>query len=104
MQRLASAALALIVFHCPAHAQSACEIAGGAVRVHMASDTCKLPLSKRGKAALAAAQKHPAVMACMQMAFSRVKAELQEALEIGGEPGVRLWCDLQRQTLTGMLE
>ena len=72
--------------------------------MHMASEVCKRPLSERGKQALAAARTKPAVMACLQRALGRIKGELREAIELGGEPGVQLWCDLQRQTLTGMLE
>lgn len=87
-----------------AQAQTACDIAGGAVRLHMTSETCKTPLSARGKAALAAAQSRPKVMACTGPALARIQAELREAVIVGGEPGIGLWCDLQRQTLTGMLE
>ena len=86
-----------------AQAQTACDIAGGAVRLHMTSETCNTPLSARGKAALAAAQARPKVMACTGPALARIKAELREAVMVGGEPGIALWCDLQRQTLTGML-
>lgn len=104
MQRLSIFLLALFVMYGPAMAQSECDIAGGAVRLHMTSEACKLPLNARGKAALAAVQSRPAIMACMPRALGRVKAEIQEALRTGGEPGVKLWCDLQQETLKGMLE
>lgn len=104
MLKLTALVLALALLASPAPAQTPCQIAGGAVRLHLASEACQLPLSERGKRALAAARTKPAVMACLQRALAGIKAELREALEIGGKPGIRLWCDLQRQTLTGMLE
>ena len=104
MRKLAASALVLIVLTCPAQAQTPCDIAGGAVRLHLTSEACKLSLSDRGKAALAAAQNQPTVMACMRLALGRIQAEVQEAIELGGNSGVKLWCDLQQQTLSGMLE
>lgn len=104
MRKLAASALALTVLTCSAHAQTACDIAGGAVRLHMTSETCKAPLNDRGKAALAAAQGRPDVMACTGPALAEIKSELRNAVRIGGEPGISLWCDLQRQTLTEMLK
>ena len=54
--------------------------------------------------ALAAARTKPAVMACLEIEFGKIKAELQEAIALGGKSGIGLWCDLQQQTLSGMLE
>lgn len=104
MRKPAALMLALTLLVLPASAQTPCAIAGGAVRLHMASEACKRPLSEKGKQALAAARTKPAVMACLQRALAGIKAELREAIEFGGKPGIQLWCDLQRQTLTGMLE
>ena len=104
MKNLIGAVVLLIVLGQPALAVSFCDIAGGAVRLHVASETCKLPLNARGEAALAAAQKKPEVMACAPKALASIKAELSEALRVGGEPGIGLWCDLQKQTLMGMLK
>lgn len=104
MQDLAAFTLALIVITSPALAQKPCDIANGAVRLHMTSQACQLPLSPTGKMALAAARTRPAVMACLEAQFGKIKAELQEAIALGGKSGIGLWCDLQQQTLSGMLE
>lgn len=104
MRKSLAVLLVLTVLASPTWAQTPCEIAGGAVRLHMTAEACKLALSERGKRALAAVQTKPAVMACLQRALAGIKAELREAVEVGGKPGIQLWCDLQRQTLTGMLE
>ena len=94
MQKLAATAIGMIIVVSSAQAQTACDIAGGAVRLHLTSETCKAPLNDRGKTALAAARQRPAVMACAGQALGRIQAELREALKIGGEPGIKLWCDL----------